>query len=522
MGASGKLIFTSVLALTLLGCKGKSEKQSGENQVEIAEDYYTEDYRPQFHFTPPQMWMNDPNGLVYKQGEYHLFYQYYPEDIVWGPMHWGHAVSKDMVYWEHKPIALYPDEKGYIFSGSAVIDKDNTAGRGSYDNPPMVAIFTYHDNIGEKAGKNDFQTQGIAFSLDNGNSWTKYEANPVIGNDGIRDFRDPKVFWHEGSNSWIMVLVAGDHAKFYRSRDLKEWSYISEFGKEQGGHGGVWECPDLFPLEVEGSDEEKWVLIISINPNAPNGGSGTQYFIGNFDGTTFSSNQKEARWLDWGTDNYAGVTYNNVPGDERIFIGWMSNWDYARDTPTEKWRSAMTVPRELSLKKNGSSYDLHNYPLDDFGTLFNTEFTENLIVGGEKTHQFTFDHFNESELRFRTALRDFDLHLKNASGDLLVFSMNSNKKEFSIDRSGSGKVDFSEKFTQRIQRMPIDNLPEEVFEIRILIDWSSIEVFINQGQYVMTAQIFPNDFYTNLEIINHHPSDLILLDFEVSSAESIW
>ena len=515
------LAWIACISIFLLSCKDEPKKQDQE-QAAIAENVFKEEYRPQFHYSPPEMWMNDPNGLVYNDGIYHLFYQYYPEDIVWGPMHWGHAVSKDMVFWEHKPVALYPDELGYIFSGSAVVDKNNTSGFGESGKTPLVAVFTYHDINGERAGENDFQTQGIAYSLDNGDSWIKYEGNPVIGNDGIKDFRDPKVFWHDESNSWIMALVAGDHAKFYRSDNLKSWTYLSEFGKEQGGHGGVWECPDLFPMRVEETGEDKWVLIISINPAAPNGGSGTQYFIGDFNGTNFTSDQQEARWLDWGRDNYAGVTYNNALFDDRIFIGWMSNWDYARNTPTEKWRSAMTVPRKLSLRKIGERYELVNYPLDNFGTIFKSEFKENLVVKSEKSHYLTFDHYNESEVRFRSAMRDFDMYFSNAAGDTLRLSMDSKNKEFILDRRLSGKVDFHEKFAPSVQRMPVDNLPDDPFEIRILQDWSSIEIFINQGQYVMTSQIFPNEFYTELEVSNRNASDLILLDFEVSSAESIW
>ena len=515
-------LITSLSLLSLVACGEQTRESKQQDQDQVAEQVYKEAYRPQFHFSPPEMWMNDPNGLVYNKGLYHLFYQYYPADIVWGPMHWGHAVSQDMVYWEHKPIALYPDEKGYIFSGSAVVDENNTSGFGTDRKPPLVAIFTYHDINGEQAGRNDFQTQGVAYSLDNGESWTKYDGNPVLGNDGIKDFRDPKVFWHEETQSWIMVLVAGEHAKFYRSANLKEWTYLSEFGRDQGAHGGVWECPDLFPLRVTGTDKEVWVLIISINPNAPNGGSGTQYFLGDFDGTTFKSGQKEARWLDWGTDNYAGVTYNQVPSEDRIFIGWMSNWDYARNTPTEKWRSAMTVPRSLSLRETGSEISLFNYPVNSFGTVFKSEFQENIVVGGQRTHQFTFDHFNESEIRFRTALRNFDLQLSNESGDSLILSVDRDKLEFSLDRSKSGKVDFHEKFAQKVQRMPLENLPEEPFEVRILLDWSSIEVFINEGQHVLTAQIFPNEYYKQLDIKNYSDSDLILLDFEVSTAESIW
>ncbi len=329
------IMLVSFLIMVTACVSDKNKKQHTEPEITKNTLSFKELYRPQFHFTPQEKWMNDPNGLVYHNGIYHLFYQYYPEDIVWGPMHWGHATSKDMMHWKHKNIALYPDDLGYIFSGSAIIDKNNSSGFGSVDNPPMIAIYTYHEPKGEKAGRTNFQTQGIAYSIDNGESWTKYKGNPVIENDGIKDFRDPKVFWHEASKKWILILVAGDHAKIYASGDLKSWNYLSDFGKNQGAHGGVWECPDLFKLKVEGTDEEKWVLLISINPGAPNGGSGTQYFIGDFDGEQFTSNQKEFKWIDYGTDNYAGVTYNNTLNEERIFIGWMSNWNYATDTPTK-------------------------------------------------------------------------------------------------------------------------------------------------------------------------------------------
>jgi len=351
-----------VLGLALFSCRD-GEKVKPINTVAEQQHHYLEEYRPQFHFSPPEKWMNDPNGLVYNKGIYHLFYQYYPEDIVWGPMHWGHATSKDMVHWKNKPIALFPDEQGYIFSGSAVIDTDNSSGLGSVDNPPLVAIFTYHKAEWAEEGRIDFQTQGIAYSLDNGDTWVKYEGNPVIKNESIKDFRDPKVFWNGKTNNWTMLLVAGDHLQIWQSPDLKDWAKVSEFGKDQGAHGGVWECPDMFPLKVEGTDLEKWVLLISINPGAPNGGSGTQYFIGDFDGKTFTSDQKEHKWIDWGTDNYAGVTYNHTPNNDRIFIGWMSNWDYAQETPTEKWRSAMTLPRKLKLQAVNGTVELFNYPL---------------------------------------------------------------------------------------------------------------------------------------------------------------
>jgi beta-fructofuranosidase/levanase/fructan beta-fructosidase len=273
------LFLPGVLMVSLSSCA---------NPETPAEDaYYQEPHRPQFHFSPEANWMNDPNGMVYYEGEYHLFYQYYPDSNVWGPMHWGHAVSTDLVHWEHLPIALYPDSLGYIFSGSAVVDWNNTSGFGEEGNPPLVAIYTYHDPAGAAEGRNDFQTQGIAYSLDKGRTWIKYAGNPVLENPGLVDFRDPKVIWDEDSGQWVMVLAAFDHVKLYGSADLKAWDYLSDFGREWGTHGGVWECPDLFPMQVEGTAEKKWVLIQNLNPGGPNGGSGVQYFVGDFDGTHF-------------------------------------------------------------------------------------------------------------------------------------------------------------------------------------------------------------------------------------------
>ncbi|NAS12797.1 glycoside hydrolase family 32 protein [Flavobacteriaceae bacterium R33] len=514
-------IFCAVL-ITLMGCKNKDMNKSGDEVAVIDSMRYREAYRPQFHFSPEEKWMNDPNGLVYYDGTYHLFYQYYPGDIVWGPMHWGHAVSKDMVYWEHRPIALFPDEHGLIFSGSAVVDYENTSGFGTADKPPMVAIFTYHNMEGEQEGRSDFQTQGIAYSLDKGATWTKYQDNPVIGNEaGIRDFRDPKVFWHADSSSWIMVLVAGDHAKFYRSENLREWEYLSDFGKDVGAHGGVWECPDLFAMKDEETGEEKWVLLISINPGAPNGGSGTQYFIGNFNGTQFTSNQKDTRWLDWGTDNYAGVTYNNLPDEERLFIGWMSNWDYARDTPTENWRSAMTLPRNLRLLKKGDRFIVASSPVENFGTILKREVQESVQLASEASKTITFDNLNQAEVRFSTS-GDFVLKFKNSLEEELVLTLDSDKNLFLLDRVASGKTAFKENFADKIQQMPVADLGDAPATFRILMDWSSIEVFINDGEYVMTAQLFPNEPYTELEIRNPSEEDLDIPDLEISRAETIW
>ncbi|MCL6267643.1 glycoside hydrolase family 32 protein [Flagellimonas myxillae] len=483
--------------------------------------YYQEAYRPQFHFSPEEKWMNDPNGLVFNEGIYHLFYQYYPDDIVWGPMHWGHAVSTDMVHWEHKPIALYPDEHGLIFSGSAVVDKSNTSGFAKNGETPLVAAFTYHLMEGEKAGRKDFQTQGIAYSLDNGESWAKYEGNPVIGNNGIKDFRDPKVFWHQDTQSWIMALVAGDHAKFYSSPNLKDWTHISDFGKTHGAHGGVWECPDLFQLQVEGSDEQQWVLIISINPGAPNGGSGTQYFIGDFDGVKFTTDQKEPKWLDYGTDNYAGVTYNNTPNGERIFIGWMSNWDYARDTPTEKWRSAMTLPRNLSLRKIGDDYWLANSPLEAVSGLATSVLVENFEVAGGETKNLQIEGLQQSKIAFGTASKNFKITLGNELGETLVLKMDPKDNSLVLDRMNSGKVQFQTEFGNKKHRAPLNQLKDGHFNVSLYLDWCSIEVFVDDGLFAITDQIFPTVPYNQLTIENED-TEKAIQNVTIKKMESVW
>jgi sucrose-6-phosphate hydrolase SacC (GH32 family) len=295
-----------------------------------------EKYRPQFHFTPTRNWMNDPNGLLYYKGEYHLFYQHNPKENIWGNMSWGHAVSSDLYSWEELPVAIACTDEVGIFSGSAVIDYENTSGFGSKENPAMVAIYTEHKN--DKSS----QTQCLAFSLDQGRTFTKYEGNPVLDLQ-TPDFRDPKVQWVDGQ--WLMTIALPDlhQISFYSSPNLKEWTHLSNFGPA-AETGGCWECPDLFKLG------NKWLLIVSLNPGGYQIGSGTQYFIGEWNGKEFIADDIETRWLDYGRDNYAGVTFNDAPNGKRIFLGWMSNWDYAGKVPTDPWRSAMTLPRELSLE----------------------------------------------------------------------------------------------------------------------------------------------------------------------------
>lgn len=468
-------------------------------------------YRPNFHFSPKKGWMNDPNGLYYKDGIYHMFFQYFPDGNKWGPMHWGHSTSKDLVKWEEQPIALYPDELGYIFSGSAVVDKKNTSGFGNGADNPVVAVYTYHDPKREKDRKTDVESQGVAYSLDNGKSWIKYSNNPVLKNPGIRDFRDPKVFWDTKRKQWVMTLAAQDRAHFYASKDLKEWIFQSEFGKDSGGHGGVWECPDLFPIKVEGSNEEKWVLIVNINPGGPNRGSAGQYFVGDFDGRSFTIDehfskqlQKEkACWLDWGRDNYASVSFENVPQDKRIIIGWMSNWDYAQEVPTEAWRSSTTTAREVSLKKTKEGYILKNIPVSQLENYKGKAVKKVISLASGKTL------IDKGEIDLSSALIDVDLKkmtngvysftLKNSLGEQVIFGIDNIKKELFIDRTNSGKTDFKTNFADKISKAPLTKSYQNA-KFKIVLDKTSIEIFFNDGEKVMTEIFFPNESFSELSL----------------------
>jgi fructan beta-fructosidase len=486
-----------IVILFSFGCRVATKTNNNSQSSNVKDSLeVVEEYRPKFHFTPEANWMNDPNGLVYYKGDYHLFYQYYPDGTVWGPMHWGHAKSKDLLKWEHLPIALFPDKLGYIFSGSAVIDKNNTAGFGKN---AMVAIFTYHDPIKEKEGKIDYQTQGIAFSLDDGLTWQKYDQNPVITNPGIRDFRDPKVFWNEDKKMWQLILVAKDHVQIYDSKDLKNWVKISEFRFEDNPALGVWECPDLFKLKVNNTEEEKWVLIISHGgESAPNGGSGTRYFIGEYDGTRFTTDQKESQWIDYGTDNYAGVTFNNTPDNKRIFIGWMSNWNYATETPTVKWRSAMTLPRELELVKMEGKYLVKSKIIEQFSTKTTDVLKEEIV--GDFPYDFQYQKLQQSKISFDAEINNkLEITLSNSKKDKYIISYNKETGVFAIDRSQSGKVNFHNNFKKSsLQEMKIGIVDK--LSLDLILDASSIEIFINHGEYVMTTQIFTTKDFTNFKI----------------------
>lgn len=465
-----------------------------------------EQHRPVFHFTPPSMWMNDPNGMVFYEGEYHLFYQHFPDSTVWGPMHWGHAVSKDLVNWEHLPIALYPDSLGYIFSGSAVVDWNNTSGLGDKANPPMVAIFTYHDPLGVEKGTDTYQTQGIAFSLDKGRVWEKYAENPVLENPGIKDFRDPKVFWHEKTKKWVMIFAAQDRVKIYHSANLKEWTFASDFGENSGNHGGVWECPDLFVLDNPSQPNRKqWVMLVSINPGGPNGGSATQYFLGDFDGEVFTNVNPDSStlWVDYGKDNYAGVTWSDIPKADgrRIFIGWMSNWQYANKVPTEKWRSAMIFPRTLSLSDTELGLRLVSKPVAEISKLrekMTTLEAETINVSKDiSLKSSTFEVLLQFDLTNSNAAV-FGVTLSNELGEEVKVGYDTNNSEYFINRIKSGKSDFSDSFSGKHVAPRLTD--EATMKMRLLVDVASVELFADDGLTVLTEVFFPNKDYDKVSL----------------------
>lgn len=469
--------------------------------------------------------MNDPNGMVYFDGEYHLFYQYYPDSTVWGPMHWGHAVSKDMVTWEHLPIALYPDSLGYIFSGSAVVDWKNTTGFGNGTVPPLVAIFTHHQMEKEKAGATDYQYQSLAYSLDKGRTWTKYAGNPVLPNQGTKDFRDPKVFWYERDSKWVMVLAVADRVELYESMNLIDWSYLSEFGRTYGSHGGVWECPDLFALTAA-DGTEKWVLLLSINPGGPVGGSATQYFVGQFDGTTFTCDDapSQSLWLDAGADNYAGVTWSDVPAADgrRLFLGWMSNWNYGQKVPTDRWRSAMTVPRELKLIATAQGYRVASAPVRELDVLAGEQVVlvpRRLVFGLDYLSKHSPTPFRfQADLLAPRQVMDFVITLGSEGPEKLHFGYSDADTTFFVDRMTAGINDFSSGFPAR--HTTKWKRTADTLELDVIVDRSSVEIFVNGGELVITELVFPERPFSNAQLDTRaYP---ILINGKITALKSIW
>ena len=406
-------------------------------------EFRNEKYRPQFHFTPDRNWMNDPNGLVYYKGKYHLFFQHNPQANVWGNMSWGHATSADLYNWHEEPVAIACTPTSGIFSGSAVVDINNTSGFGTTDNPPIVAIYTEHQNDESN------QSQCLAFSVDEGATFTKYEGNPVL-DINAKNFRDPKVQWID--NQWIMtVALANDYKiSFYSSPDLKSWTHLSNFGPA-AEVGGVWECPDLIQFE------NKWVLLVSLNPGGYQVGSGTQYFIGQWNGREYIADDLQTRWLDYGRDNYAGVTFSNAPEGKKIFLGWMCNWHYAGKAPTDPWRSAMTLPRELSLQGDRIIQTPINHP-DGFPEVSFT--TENGAI--------RICESNERYVEIGVRNQKLYVDTSRAWNDLDAPTL----QEIAIEK---GEID-----------------------IRVIVDRGSVEVFAAGGTVVLTNLVFVETALTSV------------------------
>jgi fructan beta-fructosidase len=463
--------------------------------------YYSEPFRPQFHFTPEKNWMNDPNGLVYYDGEYHLFYQYNPFGNTWGHMSWGHAVSSDLVHWKHLPLALPEADGVMIFSGSAVVDWNNTSGFGKNGKPPMVAIYTCY------RPSDRMQFQCIAFSNDKGRTWTKYDSNPVIDIHST-NFRDPKVQWYEPGKHWIMtVSLSAEHkVRFYSSANLKDWTLLSEFGPA-GGTAGVWECPDLFQLPVEGTREKRWVLVVNINPGSIAGGSGGQYFIGQFDGARFvedpgsrsaaGADGQAALWFDYGPDYYAAVSWSDIPSSDgrRLWLGWMSNWQYGQEVPTSPWRSAMSIPREVGLRRTAEGIRLVQRPARENQSLRQKRFQ---FKGGNLARANEWLAKNRIQGAQLELIAEFErqssgvqgVEVLKSSKNETVIGVNWDRETVFVDRTKSANVNFNPKFSG-VYEAPL-TAPGGKVKLHVFVDASSVEVFVNGGERVLTALSFPS------------------------------
>ena len=418
-----------------------------------------EHFRPLYHHTPVYGWMNDPNGMFYKDGTWHLYYQWNPYGSMWENMTWGHSTSRDLIHWESQPTAIEADWLGAIFSGSCVTNGND-----------VVAFYT-------SAGQS--QVQSMAVSKDNGRTFKKYEGNPVITSDKP-DFRDPNVFWYESTKRWIMILAVGQEMQIYSSADLKAWQYESSFGQEYGNHGGVWECPDLFPLKLQHS--EKWVLICNINPGGPFGGSATQYFVGQFDGHKFTceSMPKVTKWLDYGKDHYATVSFYNAPENRRVVLAWMSNWQYANQVPTLQFRSANSIPRDLGLFQYGEETYLSAVPSKEM-----------LAARGAKLKKPA-----EACEIVVDVKGSADITLSNAKGEKVVMRYDAHQQTFTMDRTQSGNVSFSEHFSCTTEAPTYGTIKQ----LRLFIDRCSIEAFDAEGKMVMTNLVFPSEPYNIIKV----------------------
>lgn len=453
-------------------------------------------YRPKLHFAPQKNWMNDPNGMVFYQGKYHLFFQHNPDHNVWGPMHWGHAVSEDMIHWEERAIALFPDELGMIFSGSIVVDWHDTSGffNGGHG---LVAIFTHHLDREQQPPE---QYQSLAYSVDEGETWVKYDQNPVLKSEEKIDFRDPKVFWHEETNKWVMILATGQTVMMYSSKDLKDWQFESEFGEGVGYQEAVWECPDLFELPIDGTTDKKWLMIVSVGDNDKRDvGSKTQYFIGDFDGHVFTPMDTDVRWLDYGRDNYAGVSFSDIPEQDgrRIYLGWMSNWRYANVVPTDGWRSQMTLPRELTLTHKGDTLIAKQVPVSELSSYVTDQLA---MTARELTDDVTVPLFKETmqiDLELQLDAGDHVvITLQSQADDHLTLTLDGHDEILTLDRSKAGQIDFSPLFKE-VQTAPIQ---AGHVQLSLVLDRSSMELFAGGGTSALTSLVYPHEHFSDLSL----------------------
>ena len=459
------------------------------------DDTNREKYRPLFHHTPKYGWMNDPNGMFYKDGTWHLCYQYNPYGSMWGNLSWGHSTSTDLIHWKAEPVVLSPDGLGLVFSGSCVVDRDNTAGFGK---DAVIAIYTSAANT---------QIQSMAYSTDGGKTFTPYEKNPIIVSD--KECRDPHMFWHEPSGKWILVLAAALEKEMwiYSSSDLIHWTKESSFGKGYGAQDGVWECPDLFELPVPGVENKtKWVLLCNLNPGGIYGGSATQYFVGDFDGKTFTCDSEPAvtKWLDWGKDHYAAVSWSNAPQDRRTIVAWMSNWQYANNVPTRQYRSANSLPRDLSLYDGGDGqFYVAVTPSPEVeamrtGTPLKYGFSAGKH-GTTKKLPTANDGICEIDLLLGTgSANQVYITLGNEDGEQVVMTYDVAKHTFSMDRTKSGLTDFSVDFPA-VTVAPVSG-GGSTHRLRLFIDRCSMEAFDGDGRFAMTNLVFPTRPYSTITV----------------------
>jgi len=440
-----------------------------------------ERFRPQYHLSPPSGEMSDPNGMVFFEGEYHQFYQYRGE--------WGHALSRDLVHWQHLPLALARDSLGSIWSGSAVVDRHDTSGF-FHGKAGLVAIFTHF--------KNGVQSQSLAYSADRGRSWTKYADNPVIPNPGLKDFRDPKVFWYAPSRSWVMVVSVDQEVRFYSSPDLKHWKVTGEFGRGQGSHAAVWECPDLFELPIEGTHEKRWVLTLSVGNNPTTHGSTAQYFVGRFDGRTFTNANPSSTvlWTDHGRDFYAAASYSDIPSRDgrRIWLGWMSNWRYPFAMPTTPWKGNMSIPRSLTLRNvEGQGLRLIQLPIQELTRLWGKPIripSQELHAGHNPLggiHGVAYSLEGEFKITSEAIVA---LHLRREGDQETVLTYDPAQALLSVDRTKSGVHDFEAGFAEKVSA-PL-RLKDGILKFRVFVDSCSVEVFANNGEIVLSNLIFPD------------------------------